>query len=95
MGAERLSLVFHGAAHDVPEALIKGKEDYAMAKKRTKMGIGKGGFSEETGREYAGCPAATIRRIRFSSGERLGTRETVSFALMRLDFTSPVSASPP
>jgi haloacetate dehalogenase len=46
---------FMAQPYDIPEKLIEGKEDYYILKKLTKMGIGKGGFSEETLREYARC----------------------------------------
>lgn len=44
---------FMAQPYDIPEKLIAGKEDYYIVQKLTKMGIGKGGFSEETLREYA------------------------------------------
>jgi haloacetate dehalogenase len=46
---------FMAQPYDIPEKLIAGREDYYILKKLTKMGIGKGGFSEETLREYARC----------------------------------------
>jgi haloacetate dehalogenase len=46
---------FMAQPYDIPEQLIAGKEDYYILKKLTKMGIGKGGFSEETLKEYARC----------------------------------------
>jgi len=46
---------FMAQPYDIPERLIEGKEDYYILKKLTKMGIGKGGFSEETLKEYARC----------------------------------------
>lgn len=46
---------FMAQPYDIPEKLIEGKEDYYILKKLTKMGIGKGGFSAETLREYARC----------------------------------------
>jgi len=46
---------FMAQPFDIPEKLIEGKEDYYILKKLTKMGIGKGGFSEETLKEYARC----------------------------------------
>ncbi len=46
---------FMAQPYDIPEKLIEGKEDYYILKKLTKMGIGKGGFSEETLKEYARC----------------------------------------
>ena len=46
---------FMAQPYDIPEKLIEGREDYYILKKLTKMGIGKGGFSEETLAEYARC----------------------------------------
>jgi haloacetate dehalogenase len=46
---------FMAQPYDIPERLITGREDYYILKKLTKMGIGKGGFSEETLKEYARC----------------------------------------
>lgn len=46
---------FMAQPFDIPEKLIEGKEDYYILQKLTKMGIGKGGFSEETLKEYARC----------------------------------------
>jgi haloacetate dehalogenase len=46
---------FMAQPYDIPEQLINGREDYYILKKLTKMGIGKGGFSEETLKEYARC----------------------------------------
>jgi len=46
---------FMAQPYDIPEKLIEGKEDYYIVQKLTKMGIGKGGFSEETLKEYARC----------------------------------------
>jgi haloacetate dehalogenase len=46
---------FMAQPYDIPEKLIEGREDYYILKKLTKMGIGKGGFSEETLKEYARC----------------------------------------
>ena len=49
---------FMAQPYDIPEKLIEGREDYYILKKLTKMGIGKGGFSEATLQEYAftqGC----------------------------------------
>ena len=34
--------------YDIPEKLIEGKEDFYILNKLTKIGIGKGGFSQET-----------------------------------------------
>jgi haloacetate dehalogenase len=46
---------FMAQAYDIPERLIEGKEDFYILKKLTQLGIGKGGFSEETLAEYARC----------------------------------------
>jgi len=46
---------FMAQPYDIPEKLIEGKEDYYIIQKLTKMGIGKGGFSQETLAEYARC----------------------------------------
>jgi haloacetate dehalogenase len=46
---------FMAQPDDIPEQLIAGKEDFYILKKLTVMGIGKGGFSEETLKEYARC----------------------------------------
>ena len=46
---------FMAQPYDIPEKLMEGKEDFYILKKLTKMGIGKGGFSEETLKEYARC----------------------------------------
>ena len=46
---------FMAQAYDIPEKLIEGKEDYYILKKLTRLGIGKGGFSEATLKEYARC----------------------------------------
>lgn len=46
---------FMAQPYDIPERLIAGKEDYYILKKLTAMGIGKGGFSEQTLEEYARC----------------------------------------
>jgi haloacetate dehalogenase len=46
---------FMAQPYDIPEKLIEGREDYYILKKLTTMGIGKGGFSEETLKEYARC----------------------------------------
>ena len=44
---------FMAQPYDIPERLIAGREDFYILKKLTAMGIGKGGFSEETLAEYA------------------------------------------
>jgi haloacetate dehalogenase len=46
---------FMAQPYDIPEKLISGNEDYYILKKLTKMGIGKGGFTEATLKEYARC----------------------------------------
>jgi haloacetate dehalogenase len=46
---------FMAQPFDIPEKLIEGREDYYILKKLTKMGIGKGGFAQETLKEYARC----------------------------------------
>ena len=46
---------FMAQPYDIPEKLIEGREDYYILKKLTKMGIGKGGFTEATLKEYARC----------------------------------------
>jgi haloacetate dehalogenase len=46
---------FMAQPYDIPEKLIEGREDYYILQKLTKMGIGKGGFSKETLKEYARC----------------------------------------
>jgi haloacetate dehalogenase len=46
---------FMAQPYDIPEKLIEGREDYYILKKLTRMGIGKGGFSEQTLNEYARC----------------------------------------
>ena len=55
MGAQFIPQAFMAQPYDIPEKLIEGKEDYYILKKLTEMGIGKGGFSEETLKEYARC----------------------------------------
>lgn len=46
---------FMAQPYDIPERLIADQTDYYILKKLTAMGIGKGGFSEATLREYARC----------------------------------------
>lgn len=46
---------FMAQRYDIPERLIEGKEDFYILKKLTQLGIGKGGFTEETLKEYARC----------------------------------------
>ena len=55
---------FMAQAYDIPEKLIEGKYDYYIKQKLTKLGIGKGGFSEETLKEYARvCTAENIHGV--------------------------------
>jgi haloacetate dehalogenase len=44
---------FMAQPYPIPEKLIEGKEDFYILKKLTAMGIGEGGFSNETLDEYA------------------------------------------
>jgi haloacetate dehalogenase len=46
---------FMAQPRDIPENLIQGREDFYIFKKLNDMGIGKGGFSEETISEYKRC----------------------------------------
>ena len=46
---------FMAQPYDIPEKLIKGQENYYILKKLTKMGIGKGGFTDAALAEYARC----------------------------------------
>ena len=46
---------FMAQPYDIPERLIAGNEDFYILKKLSVMGIGKGGFSEATLKEYARC----------------------------------------
>ena len=46
---------FMAQPYPIPEQLIEGREDFYILKKLTAMGIGKGGFSQETLKEYARC----------------------------------------
>ena len=48
-------LVFMAQPYDIPEKFINGRENFYINKKLTKMGIGKGGFSQRTFNEYARC----------------------------------------
>ena len=43
---------FMAQPYPIPERLIEGREDFYILKKLTAMGIGKGGFSQETLKEY-------------------------------------------
>ena len=55
---------FMAQPYDIPEKLIEGKYDYYIKQKLTKLGIGKGGFSEETLKEYARvCTAENIHGV--------------------------------
>lgn len=49
---------FMAQPYDIPEKLFEGKERYYIDKKLTAMGIGKGGFTEETLAEYRRCCTA-------------------------------------
>ena len=74
---------FMAQPYDIPERLIKGNEDYYILKKLTKMGIGKGGFSEETLKEYARC--CTPENIHgVCEDYRAGV--TIDFEMDRADF---------
>jgi len=74
---------FMAQPYDIPEKLIEGKEDYYILKKLTKMGIGKGGFSEETLKEYARC--CTPENIHgVCEDYRAGA--TIDFEMDRADF---------
>lgn len=46
---------FMAQPYDILEKLIEGQEDYYILKKLTKMGIGKGGFTDAALAEYARC----------------------------------------
>ena len=74
---------FMAQPYDIPEKLIEGKEDYYILKKLTKMGIGKGGFSEETLKEYARC--CTPENIHGVCEDYRAT-VTVDFAMDKADF---------
>lgn len=55
---------FMAQVYDIPEKLIEGKYDYYIQQKLTRLGIGKGGFSEETLKEYARvCTAENIHGV--------------------------------
>jgi len=74
---------FMAQPYDIPERLIAGNEDYYILKKLTVMGIGKGGFSEETLKEYARC--CTPENIHgVCEDYRAGM--TVDFEMDRADF---------
>ncbi len=49
---------FMAQPYDIPEKFFEGKERYYIDKKLTAMGIGKGGFTEETLAEYRRCCTA-------------------------------------
>jgi len=74
---------FMAQPYDIPEKLIEGREDYYILKKLTVMGIGKGGFSEETLKEYARC--CTPENIH-GVCEDYRAAVTVDFELDRVDF---------
>jgi len=74
---------FMAQPYDIPEKLIEGKEDYYILNKLTKMGIGKGGFSEETLKEYARC--CTPENIH-GVCEDYRAAITVDFEMDRADF---------
>jgi haloacetate dehalogenase len=44
---------FMAQKYPIPETLISGKEDFYILKKLTDLGIGKGGFTDATLKEYA------------------------------------------
>ena len=74
---------FMAQPYDIPERLIEGKEDYYILKKLTAMGIGKGGFSQETLAEYARvCTPANIHGV----CEDYRAAVTVDFEMDRADF---------
>ncbi|MFN7087445.1 MAG: alpha/beta fold hydrolase [Burkholderiales bacterium] len=74
---------FMAQPYDIPEKLIEGKEDYYILQKLTRMGIGKGGFSEETLREYARC--CTPENIH-AVCEDYRAGATIDFEMDRADF---------
>jgi haloacetate dehalogenase len=74
---------FMAQPYDIPEKLIEGKEDYYILKKLTRMGIGKGGFSQETLKEYARC--CTPENIH-GVCEDYRAAITVDFEMDRADF---------
>src|SRR3990170_4565745 len=74
---------FMAQPYGIPEKLIEGKEDYYILNKLTKMGIGKGGFSEETLKEYARC--CTPENIH-GVCEDYRAAITVDFEMDRADF---------
>jgi haloacetate dehalogenase len=74
---------FMAQPYDIPERLIAGNEDFYILKKLTVMGIGKGGFSEETLKEYARC--CTPENIHAVCEDyRAGI--TIDFEMDRADF---------
>src|SRR5687768_445948 len=74
---------FMAQPYDIPERLIAGNEDFYILKKLTVMGIGKGGFSEATLKEYARCCTPTnIHGV--CEDYRAGI--TVDFEMDRADF---------
>jgi haloacetate dehalogenase len=46
---------FMAQKYPIPETLMAGKEDFYILKKLTDLGIGKGGFTDATLKEYARC----------------------------------------
>ncbi|MBI1964641.1 MAG: alpha/beta hydrolase [Betaproteobacteria bacterium] len=74
---------FMAQPYDIPEKLIEGKEDYYILNKLTKMGIGKGGFSQETLAEYARC--CTPENIH-GVCEDYRAAVTLDFEMDRVDF---------
>ena len=69
--------------YPIPERLIEGREDFYILKKLTAMGIGKGGFSQETLKEYARC--CTLENIHAVCEDyRAGV--TVDMAMDTADF---------
>lgn len=83
---------FMAQPYDIPEKLIEGKEDFYILQKLTKMGIGKGGFSEATLAEYARC--CTPENIHgVCEDYRAGA--TLDFAMDRADFEAGRKVSCP
>ena len=74
---------FMAQPYDIPERLIEGREDFYILKKLTRMGIGKGGFSEETLKEYARC--CTSENIH-AVCEDYRANVTVDFEMDKADF---------
>lgn len=74
---------FMAQPYDIPEKLIEGKEDYYIVQKLTKLGIGKGGFSEETLAEYSRC--CTPQNIH-AVCEDYRAAATIDFEMDKADF---------